>query len=58
MSQIACIRGGWVKRGGVVGRAAGDGLSLLLGHSEGHRLNPKDRPRQLLAAVWNHTHPY
>ena len=47
--------------------AAGDGLYFPLGHTESsavssvsdrNRLNLQDESRQLLAAVWHHSHPY
>ena len=61
---MAHIKGGWVGEGWGRqwgGWAAGGMLTAVAtvcSVSDTNSPNPQDRPRQSLAAVWNHTHPY
>ena len=47
--------GGWEAKGGYHKDTDSSTVCPLSGTSS-H--NPQDRPRQLLAVVWYHTHPY
>ena len=69
ISGMACYRSGWAVGDGVGGGGgwvAGSGLNLhkdtdssaVSSVSDRKGLNPQDRSRQSLTAIWYQSHPY
>ena len=51
-------RGGWVAREGVKPSVRTQTAVLCLSLGDRKGLNPQDRPRQSLVAVWHQSHVY